>query len=236
MIRSERLRVIPEPADPAQDCSTCETSRNCWKAGIKEEHIITNLLVCRIKRGIDVNRSAKLFLQMVRPKLKALAHAAVRGTNIDVDVALADMESQTIEQVMRRYMMGEIGYPLHFLFGMPNGVMGHYASNYAKKTRNYEDVHILENVNDEETAAPEPEPDVNEVTQLAREVVDDGLTLSLSEYRVLKFCLSNASEAKRPVNGLHVYIARQMDIVRGRASRLAKDATEKMVAEVRNRV
>lgn len=209
---------------------------------IKEEHIITNLLVCRIKRGIEVNRSARLFLQMVRPKLKMLAHQAVRDSAIDLEVALADLESQTIEYLQHYYVLGEIAYPLHYLFGQPNGVMRHFANNYARKTRKYEDSCVLFddnkaiqsrleadlalNVDKEETHTRE--------TQIARSVVDDGLSLSLLEYRVLKFCMHNALEARRPLNGLHVYLARTMNLVRARVTRIFKDACDKVREETHN--
>jgi hypothetical protein len=67
----------------------------------------------------------------------------------------------------------------------------------------------------------------------AQRVIDDGLTLPLAEYRVLKFCLSNANETSaKPTTGLHRYIAHVTDTPRsivtwryGQALRRLLDAT-----------
>lgn len=173
---------------------------------------------------------------MVRPKLKTYAKIAVRGTNIDIETALADLESQTIEFIRQIYIMGDRAYPLHFLFGQPNGHIKHYANNYARKTRKYEDYHthldgdeLLEGQADTTVYEEQETPE----TQKAREVVDDGISMTLAEFRVLKFCLMNTTEAKRPLNGLHVYLARNMGVVRARVTRIYKTATQRVVQEVR---
>lgn len=233
-----RLRIFsPVPRKQSQDCGGCRNVVNCWMPGIKDEHIITNMLVCRIKRGIEVNKASRLFIQMVRPKLKLLARQAVRGTRIDLDIALADMESEVLDYIQNHYIMGEIAYPLHRLFNDHNGHMKFYASNYARSTRRYEDTHLLpsssdEALYDEATTMDEEETDTD-VTRRARDIIDDGLTLSLAEYRVMKFCLSNASDAKRPLNGLHVYLSRSMGVVRARVTKVWADASKKVVEETR---
>lgn len=241
--RRARLLVLPaQPETRLQDCGSCRNQPNCWKFGIKEEHVISNMLVCRIKRGIDVNSSAKLFLQMMRPILKKFAKQAIRGTHIDAETALADLESQTIEYLQHFYVMGEIAYPLHYLFGQPNGVIRHFANNYARKTRRYEETHVLDldfpdaaETPDENAVRPDAEDESEtEATRAAREVIDDGITLTLPEYRVLKFCLSNAIEAKRPLNGLHVFLSHTMGVVRARVTKIYADSTKKLVAEVRS--
>lgn len=244
--RSIRLRVIrPETetgakagkAGPVQDCGVCKTQPQCWSKGIREEHAILNLLTCRIKRGIEVNRSAKLFLEMVRPKLKTYAKMAVRGSNIDIETALADLESETIGYIQHHYMMGEIAYPLHRLFSPQNGHITFYARNYAKKTRKWEDMNTLQDgdeLREDQADTSTVEETETDETHQARLVVEDGISLSLSEYRVLKFCMTNTIEAKRPLNGLHVYLSRNMGVVRARVTRIFKVATEKVVDEVRS--
>ena len=243
--RRARLRVLlpaGREQEQGQDCGACRNQPICFADKIKEEHIITNLLVCRIKRGIDVSRSARLFLRLVRPKLRTLAKNAVRGVNIDIDIALADLESQTIEYLQHHYIMGEIAYPLHYLFGQPNGVVRHFANNYARKARKYESHHaftdgdeLAGNSKHDEHVIPE-EPgtttDTDE-TREARKVLEDGITLSLHEYRVARFCLHNATEAKRPLNGLHVYLAKTMGVARARVTRIWADSAKKLVREVR---
>ncbi len=107
---SARLRVLrpetSEASEPKQDCGTCAKRINCWAQGIKEEHIVLNLLVCRLKRGIEINRTTKLILQMLQPKLHVLATRAIRNTNIDLSTALADLESATIQCLQHQYIMG----------------------------------------------------------------------------------------------------------------------------------
>ena len=213
---------------------------NCWMKGIKEEHIITNLLVCRIKRGIEVTKSAKLFLEMVRPALMKAAKKAIQGTNIDMATAMTDFESKTIEYLQNLYVMGDRAYPMHFLFGLPNGYIRRFANNYAKKTRRYEAMeHLLlddksrnQIERHEEHTQTEEETETAE-TKVAREVIEDGISLTLHEYRILKFCLSNATEAKRPLNGLHVYLARTMGCARARVTKIFADASKRVVQETK---
>lgn len=230
-----RLPVVQEAR---QDCSSCRNRGNCWAPNIKEEHIMTNLLVCRIKRGIEVNRSSKMLLTMLRPKLRTLARFALRGTNITMDVIMADLESATIEALMKNYVMGEIAYPLHYLFGHPNGVIRHYANNYGKKARKYQEAHYLvasalDLIDAQTSLTYNGELQGNDKATRAREVIEDGMTLSAVEYRVIKFCLDNATEAKRPLNGLHVHLARTMGVIRARVTKVYSDATKKVVAAVR---
>lgn len=193
-----------------------------------------NLLTCRIKRGIEVNRSAKLFLEMVRPALLKLAMHAIKGTRIELDVAIADLESKTMEYLQRNFVLGDRGYPLHYLFNIPKGAVCRYANTYTKDAHKYENgtVFVASGVLEEGTTEEEADDPLADLVRQAREVVDDGITLTLQEYRVLKFCLMNASDAKRPLNGLHVYLARAMNVIRARVTRVYADAREKVRFEV----
>lgn len=238
-----RLRVVEAQTspDPIQDCGVCQMNRVCYMPKIKEEHVVLSLLFCRIKRGYEVNRSSKLVLKMVYPKLKTLAEYAIRGTNIDLDTALADLQSMTIELIQKTYVMGDVAYPLHFLFGEPKGRILLYAKNYARSEKRFDEHHALyanpNDVEEEEGYDPQSDEDTTtDSTRIARDVLDDGLTLTLQEYRVLSFCLANASDQKRPVNGLHVYLGRVMAQPRAKITKLSSDATEKLKKEVLNRL
>ena len=200
---------------------------------------MTNLLVCRLKRGIEVNRSTRMLLSMLRPKLRALARFAIRGTSLELDLVVAELESATIEALLKNYVMGEIAYPLHYLFGHPNGVIRHYANNYAKKARRYEDTYtIVSNLAEQIKDAYEIEHEEEDTkrTRIARDVLEDGITLNVVEYRVMKFCLTNATEARRPLNGLHVHLAKTMGVVRARVTKIYADATRKLQAAVEERM
>lgn len=225
----------------------CFAERTPTGAPVKEEHIVSNMLVCRIKRGIDINRSSRLFLQMFEPKLRDLAAYAVKGSSIDPAIALADLQSQTILRLQHYYVMGEKAYPLHYLFGTPNGHIVRYAGAYAKSAREYEDTYALrdprgkirrvdeeENLPEDEWAAPvtEPEETETDLTRTARDILEDGVTFTLQEYRILKFCLANAGDAKRPLHGLHIYLERVLGIKRAKITRSWQDVSQKLAQEV----
>ena len=246
--RLSRLRVIQPDnvTEPKQDCGGCRNKPQCWMPGITEELVLTNLLVCRIKRGVEVDKSTELFLKMVRPALRNFAKSAIRGVNIDPDVALKDFESKTIEYLQTKYVMTDRAYPLHFLFGKHKGWIRKYALNYATKTREFEETHYLQKddftnegefVGTSELEAAyyvdQPEEEETDLTRMARQVIDDGLTLSLQEYRVMKFCMQNAHDAKRPLNGLHVYLARVTGMPRAKVTKIYADAQKKVVSETK---
>jgi len=196
-------------------------------------------------RGIDVDCSMRAFLEMVRPKILKLSKYAIRHTSISMDTAVADFESQAFEELRTKYVMGAVAYPLHFLFGTPNGHLFRYANNYGKKTRRFESTHsyglkegALEGLlTSAYTVTENPEAlGPNPTTQMARNVVEDGLTLSLLEYRIFKFCMTNAGEARRPLHGLHVFLSRSLNVNRARITRIYSDAVAKVSAETLRRL
>lgn len=229
------LKVL-QPQSSAQDCSTCQRQFICYAPKIKAEHIILNLLTCRIKRGIDVSRSSKMFLAQCRKMTWRLAKQAVKGTNIDLAVATADIESYIIEVMQNTYTHGEIFYPLPFLFSPFKGRATFFVANYARKTRKFGDTHLLQNEYENPNWDGAPEPEVEEqdtdVTRRARAIIEDGVTLNLEEYRVLKFCMTNAKDAKRPLNGLHVYLALVGDIPRIKCTQIYSTAIKKLTAQM----
>lgn len=250
------------PRTKKQDCGTCRNALNCWAPGISDDLIVTNLLVCRIKRGIDVNRSCKLFLEMVRPALKAFSKKAIRNTAIEPDIALADFESKTIELLQNTYIQGEYGYPLHFLFGQPRGHIRLYSYNYAKDERKNNDHMFLQKSDSLQTwdslqnKHPTEVDDMAEFygparltgasgcsgsnethyqtdkTSAAREVIYDGVTLDSTSFRVASFCLTNASEAKRPLSGLHVYMSKVTNIPRTKVTKIWSDSCKLLQEEL----
>lgn len=227
------LSTSADSSTNRQDCARCATAHICWAKGIRDDHIITNLLACRIQREIDVDRNVKAFLQVVRPKLKALAKQAIAGTSIDMDIALRDLEAQTVVVLQNKLVIGDIGYPLHYLFGIPKGLITCYAKNYAKKQKRNEayeeepldETHHLNESYDPREAVEEEE---TSKTRHARYVIEDGITLTSLEYLVIRFCLDNAQHAKRPLNGLHVILAKLTGLTRNRITRIYADALEKI--------
>lgn len=200
--------------------------------GISENNVILNLLTCRIKRGYEVNRSAKMFLEMVRPELKKLARIAIRNTRVDLDTAFRDLESETIMRMQHGFVLGDIGYPMYYLFGHPNGHISRYAFKYSEKPKKYERGELLSGAKWIEakldTVVEDHEETETEETRCARAVIEDGVTLTLSEYRVITLCMLHAKEPKRPLNGLHDYIARMLKTDRNEVNRLMKSASNKI--------
>lgn len=235
-----------------QDCSRCRKVRNCWMPGISARLIATNLLVCRIKHNVQRDAATRMLLEMLRPKLLREATSVMKGLDpqdghVDFDAVMADLESAVIVALVHHYIVGEIAYPLYYLFGPRSGVVTHFAAAYAQRQRKQQRTFVLaEDVyahvhGHEEPAAPEDDIDARldrartrDVIATARQVIDDGLSLSLDEFRVMRFCLTNADEtSKRPTNGLHAHIATRMGLVRSWVTKLAADATRKIVDRTR---
>ena len=232
-----RLVSAPPPSPVHQDCSVCRNISNCWAPGIEDRLIIISLLVCRMKRGIQVNASTKLFLEMIRPKLKRMAqdiHKDVWGYH-DMDVIRHDLESAAVEQILRHYSIGEIAYPLHYLFGFPNGVLRRFASAYRERLRrNFR--YRMGMGDDEQVEEPRHDErlDDEKVTlrmDTVRHIINNGVTLRAAEYRVMSFCLANAKDGgvKRPINGLHTYLAKSLGVIRPRVTKLWSDACAKII-------
>lgn len=234
------MNVIRAPDDSkpqGQNCGACANSINCWVEGLDKKYIISNLLVCRIKRGIKVEQSTKLLLKMLRPKFKKLAKEAIKNSSIDLATAIADHESLAIESITHRYVMGEIAYPFHYLFGFPNGILRRYAHSYARKTREFQDRHVLERATEtrlETDVAEDPyEEQETEATRAARDVIEDGVTLNTLEYRVMTFCMQNCPDQKKLLNGMHTALARITGINRLKITKAYADACKAIVSEVR---
>lgn len=85
-----------------------------------------------------------------------------------------------------------------------------------------------------DASVPAPEStliDTAERLSAAEAILDDGLTLPLHEYRVLRFCLANARSAPRKgaVRGLQNYLADQMGVSRRVVCRLFARASQRLV-------
>jgi hypothetical protein len=134
--KTHRLPILtltqpPQPASPQQsdtqkrqDCARCAHVRRCWDAKAEARVVAINLLVCRIQSGTDVNRSVRLLLAYVRPKIATIGEyvfAQLRGA-WSRDQIIHELEMQTILHVKNTYKIPSIGYPLHYLFG-PHGAV-----------------------------------------------------------------------------------------------------------------
>jgi len=131
------LRADASAKPPVQDCATCRNARNCFNSSTR--YVAINLIICRMLRGIDQDRSARILLELLRPKINKIAQDMNRrlgpAITLDIDEATADIESAIIEYLLGHYLMGELAYPLYFLFGGKNGVMWRWSLAYVSKAR-----------------------------------------------------------------------------------------------------
>lgn len=254
------LQVI-QPAS-GQDCSRCRhifkcrSRRTAHDRPLSDRNDTINLLVCRLKLGINVDESAKSILQMMRPGMVNLVAQAKRRAGhgrVNFDNMLMDMQSFTIESIMVKYRIGELNPVTNFLFDPRSGYLTKWSKWYVTKILRWEYRNTLmedpyadasydtddgyESDDDTQTRAAhhamvemvdpnEPPSMVEEVM----EIIEDGVTLNANEYRVLKFSLQNANEGNsiRMVDGLHIHQAARMRVSRPRATRLFKRAKDKL--------
>jgi hypothetical protein len=217
------LKIVTDTPQPSggglpQNCSRCRSQSVCWKPVLDDHAIVINLLVCRIHRRIDVNKSAKTLLQMIRPKLiKSATKAAHALGGSNVKDLVRDFESVAIESLMSTYLVGESIHPLRWLFGEPNGAIPRYAFGLLRQARirgvieqsmtTDDDIEThLAQISAESARRPsrstslppelvvQPAEHIEDygfterVSSLTA-VIEDGATLSAREYRVLSFCL-----------------------------------------------
>lgn len=133
--RPMRLQVI-QP-EKLQDCSTCAMMHRCWDT--YPQYVTINLLICRMHRDIDKNKSTAQLLDLLRPKVARIAqsilHMVSPTLTPDVDEVTRDVESAIVEYLLDHYQMGELAYPLYFLFGGKSGVMYRWSLAYAARLR-----------------------------------------------------------------------------------------------------
>lgn len=258
--------ALPVVPNGAQDCSTCPHLSWCWKDGLSEPVIVSHLLTCRIQRDIARDKSIKLFLELVRPKVRKMAAWVHQRTAIDMDEIVADMESTIVESLCFKYKFGSVA-PLVWLFHERLGAVRHWAIRtvYDTERRNnmffsYDETRpemheaggadvfpdlerSLRRLNTastrgrihtlplpQEEAIEGTDEEIVELCARALEVVEDGVTLPVAEYRVLKFCLQNTRDFQNLTQKLHKYMAGAFGQRRKVISHLYGMATRRLLA------
>lgn len=170
---------------------------------------------------------------------------------------IADLQSVIAEVLLTQYDIGDIAHPMHYLFDRWVGVIPNWIRDYRRKHRQFYGTHLL--YGDEETkrgegaglerkvselnlsatggrvrSAPahpvKEEPPPVDYIAPSLSVVDDGVSLSLPEFRVLRFCLTHAKEhAKDPIRGLHSYLAGVTEVRRNVISRHYRDGERRLI-------
>jgi hypothetical protein len=72
--------------------------------------------------------------------------------------------------------------------------------------------------------------ETNEMSKILNGIIEDGVTLNSNEFRVIKYCMTNANESNstRHIDGLHIQLSRLMRVSRPRITRLYKRAKDKI--------
>lgn len=220
-------------AHPTQDCGRCRSMRTCWAPQLSPRAVAVNLLTCRVTRGIDREKSTRTLLLALNPKVQQVARGMRRklgGTRADYT---AEIQSVAIESLLDRYIMGERSHPIRWLFGWPNGAISRWRKKLLRR-------HALEGryfVQDDELELTAPEPAARPAESARAEdilaALDDGVSLSALEYRVLAFCLANAHDDAHNVmsamDGLHIALAQRMSISRENVSRIYGTALRRLL-------
>ncbi len=252
LVAKPRLRVLEEPApSPSafarQDCSSCPNVIHCW-ATPSTEHgdrlIVTNILVCRIKNASPSARdqATKLFLAMCQQPIQRLASKIIQKSPKESrEDVVRDLEERTITRLLHSYRIGEIGFPLHFLFG-PGGAIVWDAVNYTRRRSVSLPTVSLDDDTDYFDRAGRPlqlasdAPDPEESTDAARvdaklaralAVVDDGFTLSAREHRVFRYVLTHGDGA---IATALAKVGRRMNLGREELTTVYRTAARKVVS------
>jgi len=220
---------------PAQPCSKCTLADACFNKRLKEDAIVINILTCRLEMGIDRNGTTKAILHLIRPKLQKVVSKVVRTTKENLSDALTEAESIAIVTLMS-YSMGQKSHPLRWLFSHQNGAVSRWAWNKVRVHRRLRRRELKSVPNKvilprsvQQMSEQYEEYDVDyefkQKRDLALEAVEDGHTLSLEEYRVMRFCLSNNGKSIR----LHKDLSEQWGLSRSRISTLYSSATRRVL-------
>lgn len=244
----------------SQKCGGCLYSPKCFAEKASPRNITINILACRIRNGINANESAKLLLEMIRPKLIDLvstARSRVGDVYIDMRSLLMDLESRVIECLLSPdgYKIGGPAFLTHYLFGTSphtGWVKKWILWNFTKDQKFYKRHMLLDIYSDQEKddttsyshhesklvaaaiadyESSQVDPyDRNNSMSAVREIVEDGVTLNVNEYRVISFCMTYANESNRSrlIDGTHTYLAEIMGVSRPRITRLFFTARTKI--------
>lgn len=258
-----------------QNCSLCPQLKRCWVDPPSDEFKAINILVCRLKLGIELDRTVKALLQLLQPKIqktKRWIDNAIRPHVVDSTTLQAEIECVVIERLMFKYVLGERASPIQYVFEHRNGIQD-WALRYANELRRYYKTNfvfgLVSDADDEdqshenefetqirslnsastrgvvhdlplgfdsdEAAAEGSGADEAPSVTTALNLLKDGVTLNLQEYRILAFCLRNANTntpkvtSRSAARGLHVYLSKIMKLHRTRVTRLYANATRRLI-------
>lgn len=251
----------PAPSTPRsprqeQKCDTCRYVKKCYSESTSSRNVVLNILACRIRLNIKREESSRLFLKMVRPNLIRLVSYAISkvGNNyIDMDTSIMDLESKIIECFIDEkhgYRIGESAYLTEYLFGInpKTGWVRKWILWSFQKQQKFYSRHdfcgsalridsgkdVFNNELDTKDTLEE-EYNNRDIIESIINIINDGITLNVNEYRVIAFCLVHANESNktRLIDGTHTYLSKVMGVSRPRITRLYAVARKKLLIAAR---
>lgn len=238
--------------EAVQDCSRCRLATHCWRP-LSVDQTIANLLVCRLKRGIDVEASWAAFLELIEPKLyretkRLLAGDVNYGTREERRADfLADLQIAVVE-ALRSYQLGDRSHPLAWLFqprlgAVPRLMRGTWQKRDVRRrysttpfdaspaSQDMVYLTLAESQNDDDGVT---DHDLEVATVLAEfnEIAEDGRTLSTAEYRAYRLAVDNLH---RPLKDDAAY-AQRVTRTSLRGLRLRLESIVRKILEVSGRI
>lgn len=181
---------------------------------------------------------------------------------MDMEQIIADIQSTAIEYLIRDYKIGDRGRATPYLFNPQNGFLTKHIKWLANKSTKFyanhelhgdfgsdqqenNDYDMAHNPSDNMTSwdttsvsdifSPYVQEDETNPELLGEisSIIEDGMTLTCNEYRVIRFCSANCNESTniRHIDGLHIRMSKIMGVSRPRITRLYKRAKEKITAK-----
>lgn len=230
-IRNLGLPILQE--DPVQDCQRCNHVQKCWFASIN--NITLNLLTCRIKYGIKENSSLKIFFNMIHPKLQKSSNEytnLVWADNYSYEENISEMKAAIYESIKIHYNISSVSYITSYLFGFPAGVVTRFIRNKINAGLKYYHLHHLTDDNYESIDNITSEYTYDDYIYAALDVINDGKTLTTSEYRVISFFLNASREDRhsiRMIDGLTKYLENNINLSKSEIRDNFKCAKEKLI-------
>ena len=259
------LVMVSTQRETIQDCSRCKhvgrcRARKTFYGKVQSDRNDTiNILVCRLKLGIDINNTTKALMAVFKPGVLSLISSTkkkVEDGTIDYKDMIAEMHAYVIECILSKYSLGELNPVTNFLFGQKTGYLPKWCVWYINRFFKWNEKHVQSydtDKNEEDDTYHEEDseqhytkltdkahvddqtidfedPYTSSVVDDAMKIVEDGITLNMHEYRVMKFALQNANDGNdvRMIDGIHIHQAHMMGVSRPRATRLFKRAREKL--------
>lgn len=233
-IRNIRFNVL-NSNDPVQDCQRCNHVSKCWHASTN--NVTLNLLTCRIQYGIKEDNSLKHFFAMIKPKLQKVTKHYSNVVWADFEVYeenIAEMQAAIYDAVKTSYRVSSVLYITPYLFNFPAGVISRWLRNKISASLKYYKAHYLTDTISCDIQETE-EMMYDDYIYAVKDLIEDGVTLTTDEYRILKFLMMNAREDRHPLrmcDRLLNYVEATTKLSKIEVRSILKNAKEKLINRI----